>query len=556
MAARISHTGRYREIAMALIRHGFGYMVEELELFQVLTLPRRWITHESVETKTIGERIRHVLEDLGPTFIKLGQIASTRSDLLPETVIQELVKLQDQVPAFSSEIARGILEQELDIAIEEGFSWFEDIPIAAASIGQVHRGKLRTGETVAIKIQRPGVVKMVSRDLDIISSLSAMAEKRWEWAKQYQLTRIVAELSKSILAELDYSQEARNTEKIALQFQHDKHIYIPSIYWEFTSSRVLTMEYIDGIMLSRREQLLDKGYDLKEIAERVTNGILQQIFIEGFFHGDPHPGNLLVQKDGSIAFIDFGMVGHLSVDMKDQLSALIIALMRKNTDGMVRAILKLGLFPEDGDISALRADLDRLRDEYYDIPFSEISMGKALNDLFGVARHHQIIIPPDLTVLGKALLTMEGVMEKLDPSLSIIDMAEPFGKKLLKERYSTGRLQKKFIGGVTGLIEGILEFPGQARQLSALISKGKLKVEISIPELQALMRKMDQISNRLSMSIVLLAFSIIMVGLIIGSAMNNQSSVLWQLPVIGIGFIVALLMVLWLLYGIFKSGRF
>lgn len=556
MVARIRHAGRYREIAMALIRHGFGYMVEELELFQVLTLPRRWITHESLETKSIGERIRHVLEDLGPTFIKLGQLASTRSDLLPDAIIQELVKLQDQVPAFSTDTARGILEQELDMAIKDGFSWFEDVPIAAASIGQVHRGKLITGESVAIKIQRPGVVKMVSRDLDIISGLSVMAEKRWEWAKQYQLTRIVAELAKSILAELDYSQEARNTEKIALQFQNDKHIYIPNIYWEFTSSRVLTMEYIDGIMLSRRDQLLDKGYDLKEIAERVTNGMLHQIFIEGFFHGDPHPGNLLVRKDGSIAFIDFGMVGRLNADMKDQLSSLIIALMRKNTDGMVRAILKLGLFPENGDISSLRADLDRLRDEYYDIPFSDISMGKALNDLFGVARHHQIIIPPDLTLLGKALLTLEGVMEKLDPSLSIIDMAEPFGKKLLKERYSTGRLQKKLFGGVAGLVEGMLELPGHARQLSALISKGKLKVEISIPELQALMRKMDQISNRLSMSIVLLAFSIIMVGLIIGSAMNNQSSMLWQLPVIGIGFVVALLMVLWLLYGIFKSGRF
>ncbi|OAB37886.1 ABC transporter [Paenibacillus macquariensis subsp. defensor] len=556
MAVRIRHTGRYREIAMALIRHGFGYMVEELELFQVLTLPRRWITHESIETKTIGERIRHVLEDLGPTFIKLGQLASTRSDLLPDNIISELVKLQDQVPAFSSETARGILEQELDITIEDGFSWFEDTPIAAASIGQVHIGKLRTGETVAVKIQRPGVMKMVSRDLDIISGLAEMIEKRWEWARQYQLTRIVAELTKSILAELDYSQEARNTEKISLQFQNDRHIYIPHIYWEFTSSRVLTMEYIEGIMLSRRDQLLDKGYDLKEIAERVTNGMLHQIFIEGFFHGDPHPGNLLARKDGSIAFIDFGMVGRISEDMKDQLSALIIALMRKNTDGMVRAILKLGLFPEEGDITSLRADLDRMRDEYYDIPFTEISMGKALNDLFGVARQHQIIIPPDLTLLGKALLTLEGVMEKLDPSLSIIDMAEPFGKKLLKEKYSAGRLQKKFIGGVQELLEGMLELPGQARQLSSLISKGKVKVEINVPELQSLMRKMDQISNRLSMSIVLLSFSIIMVGLIIGSALNNPSSVLWHLPVIGLGFIVALFMVIWLLYGIFKSGRF
>lgn len=556
MAVRIRHTGRYREIGMALIRHGFGYMVEELGLFQVLSLPRRWITHESVESKTLGERIRLVLEDLGPTFVKLGQLASTRTDLLPEPIIQELVKLQDQVPPFSSDTARGILEQELDISIQSMVSWFEDAPIAAASIGQVHMAKLKTGERVAIKIQRPGVIKMISRDLDIVNDLTALAEKRWQWAKQYQLSRIVQEFSKSMLAELDYSQEARNTEKIALQFTKNAHIHIPSIYWEYTSSRVLTMEFVDGIMLSRREELINKGHDLKEIAERVVNGMLHQIFVEGFFHADPHPGNIMVRKDGSIAFIDFGMVGRISSDMKDHLSGLIIALMRKNTDGMVRAVLRLGLLPDDGDISALRADLDRLRDEYYDVPFAEISMGKALNDLFGVARHHQIIIPPDLTLLGKALLTLEGVVENVDPSLSIIDMAEPFGKKLLKERYSTGRIQKKVFGGVTNILESMLELPGQARQISSLISKGKLKVEISIPELQAVMRKMDQISNRLSMSIVLLAFSIIMVGLIVGSALNHQSSILWHFPVIGIGFGVAFCMLIWLLYGIFKSGRF
>ncbi|AJS60452.1 ABC1 kinase family protein [Paenibacillus sp. IHBB 10380] len=556
MAVRIRHTGRYREIAMALIRHGFGYMVEELGLFQVLTMPRRWITHESVESKTLGERIRLVLEDLGPTFIKLGQLASTRTDLLPEPIIQELVKLQDQVPPFSSDTARGILEQELDISIQDMVSWFEDVPIAAASIGQVHMAKLKTGERVAIKIQRPGVIKMISRDLDIVSDLTALAEKRWQWARQYQLSRIVQEFSRSMLAELDYSQEARNTEKIALQFTKDAHIYIPSIYWEYTSSRVLTMEFVDGIMLSRREELINKGFDLKEIAERVVNGMLHQIFVEGFFHADPHPGNIMVRKDGSIAFIDFGMVGRVSNDMKDHLSGLIIALMRKNTDGMVRAVLKLGLLPDDGDISALRADLDRLRDDYYDVPFAEISMGKALNDLFGVARQHQIMIPPDLTLLGKALLTLEGIVENLDSSLSIIDMAEPFGKKLLKERYSTGRIQKRVFGGMTNLLESMLELPGQARQISSLISKGKLKVEISVPELQAVMRKMDQISNRLSMSIVLLAFSIIMVGLIVGSALNHQSSILWHFPVIGIGFGVAFFMLVWLLYGIFKSGRF
>ncbi|WP_145027993.1 AarF/ABC1/UbiB kinase family protein [Paenibacillus sp. Y412MC10] len=556
MALRIRHTGRYREIAMALMRHGFGYIVEELGLFQMLSIPKRWITHQTPQTKTLGERIRLVLEDLGPTFVKLGQLASTRSDLLPEPIIRELIKLQDQVPPFSSESAKGIIEQELDDAIEDIFSWFEESPVAAASIGQVHLGKLKTGEDVAVKVQRPGALQMVVRDLEILRDLTALAEKRWVWVKQYQIARLVEEFASSMRAELDYTQEGRNAEKIALQFQNDETVCIPRIFWQFTSSRVMTMEYVRGISLSHQEELVAKGYDLKETAEKLVESMLHQIFIEGFFHADPHPGNLLVRKDGSLAYLDFGMVGRLSEEMKDHLSSLIIALMRKNTDSMVRAVLRLGMMPEDGDIRELRRDLDSLREQYYNIPFSEISMGTALNDLFAVAQRHKVMIPPDLTLLGKALLTMEGVIEKLDPTLSIIDMAEPFGRKLIKDRFSTRNLRKKLLGGAAGLAEALFDLPDQARQISSLISKGKLKVEISVPEMEALMRKLDQISNRLSFSIVLLAFSIIMVGLIIGSSLNQQSSVLWHFPVIGTGFIVALLMVLWLLFSIFKSGRF
>ncbi|MCJ8012842.1 AarF/ABC1/UbiB kinase family protein [Paenibacillus sp. KQZ6P-2] len=556
MAVRIRHTGRYREIAMALMRHGFGYMAEELGLLQILSLPRRWVTHETPETKTLGERIRLVLEDLGPTFVKLGQLASTRSDLLPDSIIQELVKLQDQVPPFPSDAARSILEEDLDAPLEEMFARFDDIPVAAASIGQVHLGRLRSGEEVAVKIQRPGALQTTARDLSILRDLTESAEKRWEWAKRYHIVRLAVEFSKSMLAEMDYSREGRNTEKIAYQFQNDPHIFIPEIYWQYTSSRVLTMGYVEGVTLSQRDQLEDAGFDLKLIAKRYVNAMLHQMFIEGFFHADPHPGNLLIRKDGSLAFLDFGMVGRLSEDMKDHLSELIIALMRKNTDSMIRAVLHLGLLPDDPDMDALHRDFDALRDEYYDIPFSEIGIGRALNDLFGVAQRHAIVMPPDLTLLAKSLLTMEGVIQKLDPELSIIDMAEPFGRKLAKERFSARRLRSKLLGGASGLAEALLDLPAQARQLSSLVSKGKLKVEISLPEMEALTRKLDQITNRLSFSIVLLAFSIIMVGLIIASSLNLQSSILWNSPIIGIGLSVAFVMVLWLLFAIFKSGKF
>ncbi|QQZ62297.1 phosphotransferase [Paenibacillus sonchi] len=556
MAVRIRHAGRYRTIAMALMRHGFGYMVEELGLYHLLSLPRRMITQEVHESLTLGERIRRVLEDLGPTFVKLGQLASTRSDLLPDSIIQELVKLQDSVPPFSAETARNILEQELDQPIDEMFSYFENAPLAAASIGQVHRAVLHGGQSVAVKIQRPGVMRTMTRDLEILQDLSALAERKLDWAKQYGLTRMVEEFSRALLAELDYGQEGRNAERIAGQLTEHDQVYIPAIYWDYSSTRVLTMEYVEGITLNHREELLLKGVKLKTLAQQLVEMMLNQIFIHGFFHADPHPGNVMLLDDGKLALIDFGMVGRLSEEMKDSLSALVIALMRKNTDSMVRAILRLGVIPEEADRMALHDDMDRLREAYYDIPFKQVSIGKALNDLFGIARKHRLVIPPDLAMLGKTMLTLEGVVGNLDPSFSIVQMAEPFGRRLVRQRFSGSRLQRKILGGVADLAESLVELPAQARQLSALVGKGKLKVEVVLPELKGIEHKVSRVGNRLSFSIVLLAFSIIMAGLIIASSLRGEPSMLWDFPIVEIGSVIALLMILWLLYSIFKSGRF
>ncbi|WP_091070240.1 AarF/ABC1/UbiB kinase family protein [Paenibacillus sp. NFR01] len=556
MAVRIRHAGRYRTIAMALMRHGFGYMVEEMGLYHLLSLPRRMVTHETHMSLTLGERIRLVLEDLGPTFIKIGQLASTRSDLLPDSIIQELVKLQDNVPPFSAETARNILEQELDEHLDAVFSYFEKMPLAAASIGQVHRAVLHNGQQVAVKIQRPGILRTMTRDLEIIRDLCVLAEKRLDWAKQYGLTQMVAEFSRSLLAELDYTQEGRSAERIAAQAPGTAEVYIPAIYWDYSSSRVLTMEYVQGITLNRREELLQQGIKLKKVAEQLVDIMLNQIFIHGYFHADPHPGNVMLLEGGKLALIDFGMVGRLSEDMRDSLSSLIIALMRRSTDAMVRAILRLGVLPGDVNQSALHDDMDRLREAYYDIPFQQVSIGQALNDLFGIARKHRLMIPPDLTMLGKTMLTLEGVVADLDPAFSIVQMAEPFGRRLARQRFSGTRLQRKLVEGAADLAESVFELPFQVRRLSALLNKGKLKIDIGLPEMRNVERKLVRVGNRLSFSIVMLAFSIIMAALIIGSSLRGDSSVIWSFPTVEVGSVVALLMFIWLLFSIFKSGRF
>ncbi|WP_046212792.1 ABC1 kinase family protein [Paenibacillus wulumuqiensis] len=556
MSLHIRHAGRYREIAMALMRHGFGYMVEEMGLHRMLAIPLKLARRDVHGIRTLAERIRLVLEELGPTFVKLGQLASTRSDLLPENVINELVKLQDQVPPFPGEEARQIIELELGMSLEEMLETFQEQPVAAASIGQVHLGKLHTGEMVAIKVQRPGVSRVVQRDLEILQDLISLAKRHLEWVAQYNVEEIIEEFSKSMREELDYNIEGRNMERIGQNFEKDRRIHIPKTYWNYTSARVLTMEFVDGIHMGKPDDIVEQGLKLPEVAQRLVDSMLQQIFIDGFFHADPHPGNLLALRDGRIAYLDFGMMGRLSSDTKNGMAGFVIALLRKNTDSMVRAVMRLGFVPEDINMSALRNELERLREKYYDLPFSQIDLGEALNEMFAIIRQYKIDIPTDLALLGKALITLEGVIERLDPSLSILNMAEPFGRRLLSERYSPSKIRQRITDGAFQAVEILTDLPRQASELSRVIRSGKLKVEVSVPELGELLHKMDQISNRLAFSIVLLAFSIIMVGLIIGSSLRDQTPILWGLPVVEIGFAIATLMVIWLLVVIFRSGRF
>jgi ubiquinone biosynthesis protein len=556
----LRHLGRYRDVVFALIRNGFGFIARDLGLMDLFSMQKRKMAEEDIPAQASvsnrAERIRRFLEDMGPTFVKLGQLISTRSDILPKDIIQELEKLQDSVPAFSFDKVKHVIEEELGQPLEALFHSFDEKPIASASIGQVHHAVLHTGEEVAVKVQRPAIEKTIFTDLDIMEELAAVAEHRLKWASHYQLRDMVEEFAASIRAELDYMTEAKNAESFAKLFKEDDVVRVPEVYWDQTSQKVLTMSYLPGTKINQVTVLKEHGIDLRETAERFIQSSLQQMFIAGFFHADPHPGNILVDQEGAIIFLDFGLMGHLNDELRSALVSYIIAMMQKNTDGMLTAMEKMGIIPDETNREKLHRDIDRLRDKYYDIPFRDIKLGQAVNDLFTVVYKHRMRLPSDLTLLGKALITVEGVVGALDPDISIVEVAESFGKELLKERYHPKKVFKTTLRHWQEIGEIFIDLPKNLQGLLKALNKGKLNLELSTPELKLFLHKLDRISNRLSFSIVLLSFSLIMSGLIIASAITQRTSVVWHFPVIGGGFIIAALMFFWLLYSIFRSGRF
>ncbi|MGN8646084.1 ABC1 kinase family protein [Gracilibacillus sp. HCP3S3_G5_1] len=555
---QMRHIRRYRQIAVAFSRNGFGYIVKELGLDQLFSLPRRFLVKrvDRKQSKTTGERIRNFLEELGPTFIKMGQLASTRPDLIPDGIIKELENLQDRLsPVPFAEIKR-LIEGELGASITDLFKEFNEQPIGVASIGQVHLAVLQSGEKAAVKVKRPNIEKTIHTDLEILYELAKRAENRTKWGAHYQVTNIIDEFSKAIKDELDFISEGRNAELIRQQFRDDANIVIPKIYWEYSTDKVLVMEYLDGWKINNIQALEENGYDPKKLADRMVQAVFLQIFKEGFFHADPHSGNIVVLSGGRIAFLDFGMTGRLSPEMKKHLASLIMALAKQNTDDIVQAIKKMGVVPEQVNLHELKGDIDQFTIKYYGVPLSEISLGEAITDLFLVANKHSIEIPTDLTIIGKTLLTLEGVVERLDPKLSIMNAAEPFGRELMKERYHPKKIAESLIDQINEYHEVLHDMPEIVQELTTMIKKRKLPIQVSVPEAKSFFVKLDRVSNRLAFSIVLLAFSIIMVGLIIGSALGRQTSMLWNIPAIEIGFVIAVAMFAWLIYSIFRSGRF
>ncbi|HEX5564509.1 MAG TPA: AarF/ABC1/UbiB kinase family protein [Sporosarcina sp.] len=505
--------------------------------------------------KDAGVKLRHALQELGPTFIKLGQIASSRRDLVPEEIAIELEKLQDHVTSVPFDKIREIVEFELEAPLENIFSRFDENPLATASIGQVHVAYLPSGEKLAVKVQRPDIRPNVETDLAILSDLARFLEDNTDWAKTYHLHEMIIEFSRSLQDELDYRVEGRNCERIGKQFEEDPSIHIPKVHWDLSTDKVLTMDMVRGVKVNDLKKLDAGGYDRKLIARRIVDSMFHQILDEGFFHGDPHPGNIYILPQNVVSYLDFGMVGRLDNELKYHFASLLIHLREGNTEDMIDTFSAMGILSDDTDMRAFTRDVDDLQTRYYDVALNEVSLGAIFIELFQVAYRHHIIIPSEISILGKAILTLEGLIAKLDPELSIMKAVEPFGRKLMRERYHPKHLIENSWKDFVDNIEILTNLPKDLKAIATTIRKGKLQLDINVQQVQVFLRRLDRISNRLSFSIILLSFSILMVGLIIGSAIAGQTNMLWQFPIIEAGSIIATLMFLFLIYTIIRSGR-
>ncbi len=548
---------RYREIVSLLVKHGFGYFVEEIGLSNTLSLKDRLrADFKHGNSQDMGQRLRALLEELGPTFIKLGQLLSIRSDLLPMEVVRELALLQDQVNQVPIEAVREKIRLEFGKPLEEVFLRFNDVPVGSASIGQVHKALLPTGQEVMVKVQRPNIKEIVYADLAILQDITKMMESRYDWAKQHHLTDVMDELANSLMNELDYLEEGRNTETVQFQFDNHSGIKIPLIYWDYTTSEILTMEVMDGMKITGIHQLDLTRKERRRIADLLVETFVTQILREGFFHGDPHPGNILYLQDTKqLGYIDFGQIGRLSSEKREDVTSLMIGLIKEDTELIVKSMYRLTNVPADINDARFYDDIDRIRKKFVHDRYGKVNFGLTINELFSTSLRHRLYIPADYMMLGKALLTVEGIITDLDPSWNLLELAKPYAEQLLMERYNPFNFGKRLLNTAEEMTESFTKIPSQVEQVLQQTSDGDLKVKISVHELDDIFSKIDMLGNKVSFSLTLLAFSIVVLGLIVGATFGSNS-ILTNFHALEIGFVIAIFMFLWIIFSIIKTGRF
>jgi len=548
---------RLRTIAQVLTKHGFGHLVERVELVRFVPLwlrPHARKTTEAQEGTRLGERLAEVCNELGPSFIKLGQMLSTRPDLLPPDLIDDLKKLQDQVEPFASEDARNIILEDLGEPPSNAFASFESAPFASGSIAQVYNAITNDGQAVVVKVRRPSIDSVIRNDMHILTTLAEAAERYVPELASYHPMQIVDEFNRSITRELDFVNEASATARFRAKFEDDQNLCVPEVRWDLTGSQVLTLQKLEGVNVNQVLEDQAPEIDRRQLAENIAAVFLKQYFDIGMFHADPHPGNMLISPPAKLGLIDFGMIGQVSEEMMTQLMVALLGAVNRQIDWVVDVLAELGNIGPNADIQELKRDMQQLLDKYYGLPLKRLDLPTIAIEITDVVRRNDVTLPRDFVLLAKSLAMSAGTVLQLDPDLNLVELLQPRLKGLVLKRFSAQKLLKTAAISGWHILNILKNAPAQMRTAIRHLTRGEWQVNIQHQNLDRLARELDRASNRV-------AFAMIISSTIIGSSMMLASNA--QEKIFGIdlqwfgiaGYVFAGLMGLWLIWAIFRSGR-
>ncbi len=550
---------RYKEIIAVFTKHGFGLLVKRLRLPYPLRSKNRISdvgTVPDTAGASAGRRLKMALEELGPTFVKLGQILSIRRDILPADIIEELKKLQDSVQPFPFSEVKTLIETEFNDALGNIFKEFDEAPVAAASISQVHRARLISEKQVAVKVQRPEIERLIDLDLNILKDMAYLLDHHTKYGEIYDFSGMVADFENTLKNELDFTKEGENADAFRLNLSRDEGVTVPKVKWIYTTKRVLTMEYFEGIKISDSAALDLAGINRRKIAERLAASICNQILRDGFFHADPHPGNIQVMPDGTIIFLDLGMVGCLNESRKRAISNFFIGVAFKDSRMVVNSIFAMEAATSRSNVKSFEKDIDALIEKYLTMPMNEMKIDKLLQEIFHIAFLNHVKTPREFALLSKTLTTLQGLLEKLAPDINSLVIAEPIAKKLRYQSLSVERMGSGIKKSLLDYWNLLSEFPAAMQSLLHKAADADFAVQFEMKEMDKLQRRLERIFNRISFSLILLAVSIIIAGVLISSGLSaDRSSEMYffNITVLKVGLASAAIVVLVLVISMIRS---
>lgn len=545
---------RLHEIASVMIRYGWGDMVRLLGISHALERAGRilhWQSHSEITALEAPVRVRLALEELGPTFVKLGQLLATRVDMFPPYWIAEFERLHNHVPAVPYESLHSELVKALGGEPAKVFAEFEEMSVAAASIAQVHRARLKDGTAVVVKIRRPGIEAKINADLRILDHVARLLESEAPDFRRFEPVRIVAQFRRSLNRELDLVKEARNMDQFARYFADDENVKIPKVYWEFCNDHVNVQEELKGLIGVDRVLLHEAGLDAGVLAARGADTVLRMVLEHGHFHADPHPGNVIFLPGNRIGIIDFGMVGLLTDARRNQIVDLLYALIRKDETGLLEVLMDWTRDTEV-DEAQLAYEVAELMVSYDDLQLKDVKVGALLEDITSLMRENCLVLPADLTLLFKSLITLEGLGLQLDPNFHMIDHITPFVERIIRDRYTPQALFARGRRSLREALEVIADLPRDFSRLIREARHGRLKIDLDLKRLDHFGQQLDRASNRLTMGILT-------ASLVVGSSIImtvHGGPQLFGLPLFGLlGFLIAFVNSLWIIFSIWRSGK-